>query len=221
MNSYQTNPGSPIGTLTVSNEVSITESGIVSLKNPQNINPTWNNINEAKNYTYILYGVDTVCSNTQIETRSDGGLWYYTITAYRVEGKKVKTYLENVESADPNAYPENGEQDGVFYQKIGYTGGFSSVESGAYTGTANGSVVLSFNSKPRVVFISNVTSTIGRIGILLDSTKYGIAYQAKSGDNLLYKSILSYEFSENSVTITGNFLNQADTVYNYVALVQG
>lgn len=71
----------------------------------------------------------------------------------------VKEYLSNVESDDPDKYPEDGWVGDIHYRKHGTTTAIAKLDSGSYTGAgAAQDLVLPF--VPKVLFLSGNNQTV-------------------------------------------------------------
>lgn len=221
-NSFVTNPNTPISSRYVSNEITVSDSGTVSMTNYTQISPSWYQLEQFYNYTYAGNSPTEFGTNIVVTKSQSGSQYNFNVTTKKVVSQKVKNYLPNVTSSDYNTYPQNGEVDGIYYLFIGYTGGFSSIEKGQYIGTGQ-PINLVFNQNPQIIIITDFTNlSQGYVTLLLNSTESSLQFWKRNNDDAyVYGDVINCTFNQNSITLDSNAgTGKKGKTYKYYAIVQ-
>ena len=150
-----------------------------------------------------------------------------------------------VASPDPNAYPRDGEQDGVYYKYVKQMGGAGvKIETGSYKGTGTynsttGRTTITFSALPKFVLITEATNygsgytsapTLGNVWGLFDisAIEKGIITNGKgyaSAYSYISDSKSSVKIYINGTTISFEASSSAAAQFNqpytyfYIAIV--
>lgn len=157
-------------------EIEISDSGVVSLKNPVEVNSPYSNYTELNQHKFFQTGVypgQNYNSNVYYvpegaadATRDRIDRTYYV---YKTAGVVTSEYSQSigdweyVQSSNRNAYPDSGTQDGYEYEYLGipFDNAVTApkIETGSYVGTgtygANHPNTLTFGFKPKMVFMAD------------------------------------------------------------------
>jgi hypothetical protein len=80
------------------------------------------NISDVLEYDYGSYSDLSVAYENHVLTRDNSGTYpAYTYQCYKITTTLDKEFLDTVESSDPNAYPEEGQQGDYWYVKFSDT----------------------------------------------------------------------------------------------------
>lgn len=155
-------------------EIEISDSGAVSLKNPVEVNSPYSNYTELNQHKFFQTGVYPghdynsnvyyVPEGAADATRNYSDRTYYV---YKTAGVVTSEYSQSigdweyVQSSNRNAYPDSGTQDGYEYEYLGipFDNAVTAprIETGSYvgTGTYNSASpnTLTFGFVPQLVFI--------------------------------------------------------------------
>lgn len=155
-------------------EIEISDSGVVSLKNPVEVNSPYSNYTELNQHKFFQTGVypgQDYNSNVYYvpEGAADATRDYTdgTYHVYKTAGVVTSEYSQSigeweyVQSSNRNTYPDSGIQDGYEYEYLGipFDNAVTAprIETGSYvgTGTYNSASpnTLTFGFVPQLVFI--------------------------------------------------------------------
>lgn len=168
-------------------------------------------------YAYNGVNVYRVTSNSY--SSSTG----YSFTGILQEVKSqsiLGSIVSYVVSTDPNAYPQDGDLDGVHYTYVGVLGDRTRIEVGSYVGTGtygkDNPNTLTFGFVPKIIWIAPISYTDISATIRRDTDK-GIAIYVATN---IYT--LTTSWSGNAVTWYSNQalyqLNASGVAYSYIAL---
>lgn len=155
-------------------EIEISDSGVVSLKNPVEVNSPYSNYTELNQHKFFQTGVypgQDYNSNVYYvpEGAADATRDYIdrTYHVYKTAGVVTSEYSQSigdweyVQSSNRSAYPDSGTQDGYEYEYLGipFDNAVTApkIETGSYvgTGTYNSASpnTLTFGFVPQLVFL--------------------------------------------------------------------
>ena len=224
-----------------SEEVDISESGVITLKNPSSGSidaNTYTNLNVVKGKYWkantsklenkgILYSSPNApdAKKGSYSDYTDVSMQYGMVTSEYVDRVGEWEYLQ---SSDRSAYPDSGEQDGYEYQYLGIPFENASslhvkIATGFYVGTGtygvNNPNSLTFEFEPKiVVIVSNSDNGYGGYP-WINGNPFGLSYTGYSseGCNLTWSgnSISWYNSSNANYQLNDN---GSGVTYRYIAI---
>jgi len=160
-------------------EIEISDSGVVSLKNPVEVNSPYSNYTELNQHKFFQTGVYPgqdyksnvyyVPEGAADATRNYSDRTYYV---YKTAGVVTSEYSQDigdweyVQSSNRNAYPDSGIQDGYEYEYLGVpldnVVTAPKIETGSYVGTGtyweSNPNTLTFGFVPKLVIVYKANS---------------------------------------------------------------
>ena len=224
-------------------EIEISDSGAVSLKNPVEVNSPYSNYTELNQHKFFQTGVYPgqdyksdvyyVPEGAADATRSYSDRTYYV---YKTAGVVTSEYSqvigdwEYVQSSNRSAYPDSGIQDGYEYEYLGipFDNAVTApkIETGSYVGTGtyggNHPNILTFGFKPKMVFMAdgrdNFDDRYTMFFPWIESLKTINVFRASQNNYQLNATISGNTISWFETTNAGFQWNEANHKYCYFVI---